>query len=164
MLKKMMQITCWIAYDKVMKSAWIDKQHYGGLTVEWDYKERTCDLSIPGYLRHALARFEHPMPTQPEYAPHVHPKRQYGAKQQMTSDPDLSPAVNLKDQKLVREVVGVLLFYARAIDSTYFKTLSTLSTQLSKPTAKTMEAVTKVLNYSATNPNAVLRFLSLIHI
>jgi len=35
---------------------WKGKQYskYCGLTLEWDYENHTCDISIPGYIEHAL--------------------------------------------------------------------------------------------------------------
>jgi Reverse transcriptase (RNA-dependent DNA polymerase) len=34
-------------------------EKYCGLTLQWDYNKRTCDVSIPGYIEHALQHFEH---------------------------------------------------------------------------------------------------------
>jgi hypothetical protein len=44
---------------------------YCGLTLEWDYKNRTVDLYMPGYIKAALHRYQHPVPTRPEHAPHT---------------------------------------------------------------------------------------------
>ena len=35
---------------------------YLGITLKWDYINRTCDLSTPGYIAAALHRFQHPLP------------------------------------------------------------------------------------------------------
>jgi hypothetical protein len=32
---------------------------YCGLTLDWDYKNRTVDLSIPGYIKAALHKYQH---------------------------------------------------------------------------------------------------------
>ena len=60
----------------------------------------------------------------------------------------------------VQQIIGVLLFYARAVDCTQLVALSDLSTQQSKPTARTLAAITKLLNYCATHPDAVLRYVA----
>jgi hypothetical protein len=39
---------------------------YCGLTLEWDYKNRTVDLSMPGYIKSALHKYQHPAPARPE--------------------------------------------------------------------------------------------------
>jgi hypothetical protein len=44
---------------------------YCGLTLDWDYKDRTVDLSMPGYIKAALHKYQHPAPARPEHAPHT---------------------------------------------------------------------------------------------
>jgi hypothetical protein len=44
---------------------------YCGLTLEWDYKNKTVDLSFPGYIKAALHKHQHAAPTRPEHAPHT---------------------------------------------------------------------------------------------
>jgi hypothetical protein len=46
-----------------------DGKLYCGVTLAWDYKARTVDLSMPGYVTAALHQFQHPTPRQPCYAP-----------------------------------------------------------------------------------------------
>jgi hypothetical protein len=43
---------------------------YVGLTLTWNYKARTVDLSMPGYVAKALERFQHLPPTRPQHSPH----------------------------------------------------------------------------------------------
>jgi hypothetical protein len=38
---------------------------YCGLTLDWDYNKRTVDLSIPGYIKAALNKYQHPAPARP---------------------------------------------------------------------------------------------------
>jgi hypothetical protein len=38
---------------------------YCGLTLDWDYKKRTVDLSMPGYIKVALHKYQHPAPARP---------------------------------------------------------------------------------------------------
>jgi hypothetical protein len=44
---------------------------YCGLTLDWNYQDRTVDLSMPGYIKAALHKYQHPAPARPEHAPHV---------------------------------------------------------------------------------------------
>jgi hypothetical protein len=30
---------------------------YSGMTLKWDYKNRTCDISMPGYTSNVLSKF-----------------------------------------------------------------------------------------------------------
>jgi hypothetical protein len=38
---------------------------YCGLTLEWDYKNRTVDLSMPGYIKASLHKYQHAAPARP---------------------------------------------------------------------------------------------------
>jgi hypothetical protein len=63
---------------------------YIGLTLAWDYKARTVDLSMPGYVTKALERFQHPPPKRPQHSPHDWQAPQYGVKTQLTDEADTS--------------------------------------------------------------------------
>jgi hypothetical protein len=43
---------------------------YCGITLKWDYENKHVDLSMSGYIKDALHKFQHPMPKRPQYAPH----------------------------------------------------------------------------------------------
>ncbi len=141
----------------IITTDWEGKQ-FCGITLDWDYENRTVDLSMPGYVDKALQRFEHPTPTRAEDSPHEWNKPQYGAKQQMTPDPDTSPPLEQQDIKRLQEVIGTLLFYARAIDNTMLVALGTLASAQTKGTQATAKAMKKLLNYAATHPNAVIKY------
>jgi hypothetical protein len=115
---------------------------------------------IPGYIERALKRFKHPFPPVPQHLPHAWLKPTYGAKQQLTAAPDKTLALNASDTKRVQEVLGTLLFYARAVDSTILPSISgTLATQQSKGTRATMTALTQLLNFCATHSDVTVRFI-----
>jgi hypothetical protein len=135
-----------------------DGAKYCGLTLNWDYTNRTVDISIPGYIERALQRFQHPTPSRPEHAPHAWQKPIYGAKTQYAPGPDSAPAIDATDTKRLQEVLGTLLFYARAVDSTMLPTISTLASQQAHGTTATMEALTQLLNYCASHPDATIRY------
>jgi hypothetical protein len=44
---------------------------YCGLTFNWDYDNKTVDISMPGYIDRALQRFAHPTPATPQDSPHA---------------------------------------------------------------------------------------------
>jgi hypothetical protein len=70
---------------------------YCGLTLDWDYKNRTADLPMPGYIKATLHKYEHAAPTRPEHAPHTWNPPVYGAKTQYVEDENNSPALSAKD-------------------------------------------------------------------
>jgi hypothetical protein len=40
--------------------------------LDWDYHTKNDDLSMPGYIKAVLRKFQHPTPTRPENAPHTY--------------------------------------------------------------------------------------------
>ena len=66
------------------------------------------------------------------------------------------PALDAADCMCIQEVIGVLLYYARAMDSTMLAALGTLATQQAHGTQATMEALMQLLNYCAMHPHAVI--------
>ena len=48
---------------------------YCVITLEWDYENRTVDLSMPNNVPTKLKKFYHPNPSKPQYAPHKLPPR-----------------------------------------------------------------------------------------
>jgi hypothetical protein len=113
---------------------------------------------MPGYIERALQRFEHPQPAKPQHSPHKWQKPSYGAKVQYALEPDDSPALTAADTTRVQEVLGTLLFYARAVDVTMLPAIGTIATQQASATEETLEATTHLLNYCATHPDAIVRF------
>ena len=131
---------------------------YCGLTLKWDYLNRTCDISMPGYIERALSRFQHKPHRSPEHSPHPWQRPNYGAKTQFAADPDETPALDAADKTRILEVLGTLLFYARAIDSTMLTAIGELATEQSQATKSTMEKLSQLLNYCAAHPDATVRF------
>ncbi len=130
---------------------------YIGLSLDWDYVKRTVTLSMPGYIERALTRFEHPPPSKPEYSPHAWSAPTYGSRQQYVTT-ITSELLNAKDTKRVQEVLGTLLYYARAIDCTLVPSIGTIATEQSCATKLTMVAITKLLNHVATYPDASVTY------
>ena len=135
-----------------------DAKLYSGITLQWNYENRTVDLSMPEYVETALARFEHPAPSKPEHQPHKHNLPQYGQTTQYVEDPDTSRPLGIEEIKRLQQIVGTFLFYGRAVDPTTLVALSTIASQQANATENTMAAATKFMNYMATNPNATTRY------
>jgi hypothetical protein len=127
-----------------------------GIHLDWDYKARTVNLSMPGYVERALQRFKVQDPPR-HHSPHKHLEPQYGAKIQLTTL-DTSPPIDKDAIKTVREIVGVFLYYGRAIDNTILVALGSIAAQQSKGTEATAQACVDLLNYAATYPNATIQY------
>jgi hypothetical protein len=110
---------------------------YCGLTLEWDYKKRTVDLSMPGYIKYTLHKYQHPSPARPEHTPHTWNPPIYGAKTQFVSEITTSPALSDKDVNKLQQLTGTLLYYARAVDPTLIMPINVLASEQSNATEVT---------------------------
>jgi hypothetical protein len=131
---------------------------YCGLTLKWDYLARTVDLSMPGYVATALLKFMHPTPARPQHSPHAWNPPNYGATIQYAADSDNSPPLDSTELTRLQTIVGTFLYYARAVDNTMLVALGTLASQQNNGTAATTIAITQLLNYAASHPDATLRY------
>ena len=113
---------------------------------------------MPNYIKMVLARFNHQKPDVNEDAPSKYISPTYGSKIQMPLPPDTSKLLNKKGITRVQKVVGCLLFYALAVDPTMLVAISDLAAAQSKSTENTNAALTKLLNYAASHPDAELEF------
>jgi hypothetical protein len=113
---------------------------------------------MPGYIKKALQRFAIPPTTRAQHAPHVWSKPVYGQTQQLTKPIDNSPALNATERRRLQEIIGTLLYYDRAIDSTLLVALGTLAPAQAEGTKATANACKQLLNYYAHHPDAVVRF------
>jgi hypothetical protein len=136
-----------------------DGSLYCGISLKWDYKQRTCDISMPTYIEKQLHKFRHDRPKRPQHSPFRAQERKYGKDAQKPLEPDTSPPVLDKERKLrIQQIVGALLYYARAVDMTILVALSAIASQQNAPTEQTESAIDQLLDYVASNPVASVRF------
>jgi hypothetical protein len=129
---------------------------YSGMTLKWDYKHKTCDISMPGYVSNVLSKFQHDAPKHPQHTPsrYVTPD---GAKTQYTTK-DETPPLTAQQCLTIQEVTGSVLYYARAVDPTVLMPLNDIATEQTKATEKTQAATNQMLDYLATHPDATIRY------
>jgi hypothetical protein len=131
---------------------------YVGITLDWDYERREVHLSMPGYVGKALTQFGHEKPARRQDAPAPYNPPNYGAKQQFADGPDSSPPLSKEGKKFIQRVNGKFLFLGRAIDSTLLVALSTLASQQATPTEQTKARAKWLLDYVASQEEAVVTF------
>ena len=110
------------------------------------------------YVKESLILFNHAVPRTPQDQPHPQIKPKYGQKGQYTKEEDASPPLNATKNKLVQEVLGVFLYYGRAIDMTVLTALGNIATQQAAPNENTMRNVHQFFDYAATHPDAIITF------
>eukprot|EP00804_Cyclotella_cryptica_P007211 CCRYP_009751-RB/>CCRYP_009751-RB protein AED:0.29 eAED:0.25 QI:0/-1/0/1/-1/1/1/0/612 len=131
---------------------------YCGIKLDWNYDKHTLLISLPGYIQKVLQRFQHDKPDTPQCCPYQpHPKK-FGADSQDTLPQDTSKPLDPDGVKRVQQVVGSLLFYARAVDNTILPALSTIASSQAAATELTLAQCSQLLDYCASNPDTSVQY------
>jgi hypothetical protein len=130
---------------------------YSGMTLKWDYKHRTCDISMPGYVSNVLSKFQHDAPKHPQHTSHRYVTPVYGAKTQYATK-DETPPLTATKCLTIQKVTGSVLYYARVVDPTVLMPLNDIATEQTKATEKTQAATNQLLDYLATHLDATIRY------
>jgi hypothetical protein len=139
-----------------LKTDW-EAKVYSGMYLKWDYKNRTCDISMPGYVSNVLSKFQHDAPKHPQHTPSRYVTPVYGAKTQYATK-DETPPLTEKKCLTIQKVTGSILYYARAVDPTVLMPLTDIATEQTKATEKTQATANQVLDYLVTHPDATIRY------
>jgi hypothetical protein len=131
---------------------------YLGITIDWDYKKREVHLSMPGYVKKALAQFCHRIPERSQHQPHKHTIPSYGATIQCAKPEDTTRLLSKEEKKYIQQVIGTFLYYGRAVDSTMLTTLSSIASTQAEPTEETMSNIHFFLDYAATHQDAIITY------
>jgi hypothetical protein len=134
-----------------------EEKVYSGMSLKWDYKNRTCNISMPGYVSNVLSKFQHDAPKHPQHTPSKYVTPVYGAKTQYATK-DETPPHTAKQCITIQTVTGSVLYYARAVDPTVLVPLNDIATEQTKATEKTQAATNQLLDYLATHPYATIRY------
>lgn len=132
---------------------------YLGYTVEFDDIHHTVSLSMPNYVPKLLQRFFPNEIVKGAPSPAVYQPPQYGKSTQrvMPSDPAdtlLSPP----EVTRLQEIIGSLLFYARAVDYTILSAVGHVASIQATPTRSVMDAAIRIIRYLASYPAHKLVF------
>ena len=112
---------------------------------------------MPGYVKRALERFQHPPPIKPQYAPHRWSLPTYGKTIQHAPTDD-TPRLDAKGTTRVQSVSGTFLYYGRAVDPTLLCALSDISGNQASPTTLTQDDCNWLMDYCHTYPDAKIRY------
>jgi hypothetical protein len=130
------------------------------MSLKWDYKNRTCDITMRGYVSNVLSKFQHDAPKHPQHTPSRYVTPVYGAKTQYATK-DETPPLTAKQCLTIKKVTGSILYYARAVDPTDLMPLNDIATEQTKATEKTQTATNQLLDYLASHPDATIRYHAL---
>jgi hypothetical protein len=108
---------------------------------------------MPSYIKNLLIKIKHPCTTKPHLLPHKCLPIAYGAKAQLTPMAKTSERLDLRPKPRIQEIVGLLLYYAQAVNNKLLVALSTIAAQQSCSTVATKQAVYLLLDSVATYPS-----------
>jgi hypothetical protein len=113
---------------------------------------------MPGYVKKKLQEYGYIKPKKPQTCPYSPEPKKFGTDTQASLPPDTSPKLDAKGIKRVQQIVGSILYYARAINMTVLKALSSIAVEQTKASDKTMARCTQLLDYLSHNADAKIHF------
>jgi hypothetical protein len=126
---------------------------FAGIDIKWDYTNGRCRISMDGYIDTLLIKFDYPRPTKPRLSPYKCIPIAYGSKTQLLPEIDTSELLDDTRKLRIQEIVGSLLYYARAVDNKQLVALSAIAARQATATIATKQDVQLLLDYVATYPN-----------
>ena len=90
-----------------------DGKRFCGVHLDWDYDQRTCSLSMPGYVTNALHKFQHPKPHKAQDSPYPANAKQYGVKVQLTDPIDTTARLPKHEIKRLQQRHFLILWSCR---------------------------------------------------
>ena len=110
------------------------------------------------YVSKDLERFQNPTPTRPQHSPHKWLAPMYGAKVQSSPNASTAPDLDKRGITRVQNIAGTFLYIARAVNPTMLVALNDIGAKQASPTTETIKKTKMLMEYVATQPNAVIRF------
>ena len=99
---------------------------------------------MPNYISKIRQRFNHREPSKPEHSPYKAPPRKYGLGAQDPIPPDDTAEIDEKRVRVVQQVIGGCLYYARAVDDTILMALSAIASEQAAATENIERKVLKL--------------------
>ena len=130
---------------------------YLRMTIDHDFINNTITISMPDYVPKAMKRFGIKEDHKKTYAPGPHMKVQYG-KTPQTANIDMSPQISDERRRIIQQVVGVFMYYSRAVDSTMLCETNKLASKQARPTSDVERDTYQLLHYASTKPLAAVTF------
>jgi hypothetical protein len=117
---------------------WMDNLHCA-IRLNWDCTKCTFGISIPGYIKKKLHQYSHIASKQVQNCPYTSAPKQSGSEAQAPLPLDSLPKLDKAGIKKVQKIVGSILHYARAVNMTVLVALSTIATNQTIATERTLE-------------------------
>ena len=133
---------------------------YLGFAIKFSEDRNEVHLSLPGYIAKAIERFC-PQITKGSRSPAVYVPPKMGAQGQIVDNDhehDNTAKLQPAEIKRLQEIVGVMLYYARAVDGTMLPAVNYIGSRQARPTQRVMDDAMRLMAYAAAFPNNELVF------
>jgi hypothetical protein len=135
---------------------WDGSLYCGISTLKWDFLTRTAGLSMASHIATTIHKFQHPLPTWPEYSSCPWNKPVFGQSTQQPFPEDSLGHFFSQDILRMHQIIGTLLFYAQAVLMTQLAALNYIASEQPKGTKNIATAILQDLKYCATHPHATI--------
>ena len=113
---------------------------------------------MPNFLSKILDLFQHPVPTRPQRSPHKWLAPTHGSKVQYSPNGTTTPKLDKRGITCVQRIAGTFLHIYRAVKPTMLVALNGIGAEQASPTTDTINKTKMLMDYAATQLNAVIRF------
>jgi hypothetical protein len=117
---------------------------YLGFTIKFDHDMLTVSLSMPDYVPKMLQRFYPDQILRGAASPAIYVPPVYGAKIHETTI-DTSEVLSPNNITRLQEIIGSVLFYARAVDCTMLTAVNHLASLQANPTVAVLSAADRLM-------------------
>jgi hypothetical protein len=119
---------------------------YVGFHVKHDKGNRVLTLSMPNYISEAAKRFNIKAPVEVVSYPYLQ------------GDEEDQGECTSHEKKRIQQIVGVIQYYARALDLTLLTAVTKLASQQARATRATLRAAERLIEYAMTQPSPEIHF------
>ena len=105
-------------------------------------------------------RHKHKPPRKPQHSPHATPPCKFGHDALEPIKHDHQPLLPPDRIKRIQQIIGTILYYARAVDITTLVTLSSITAKQTKATESTKTRVVQLLDYLYTHKDATIQYVA----
>ena len=113
---------------------------------------------INAKLCHKISQKIQAQVTKKQHQPYTSAPIIYGSKYKYTTPASTAPFLDNKGKKFIQQVCGKFLFLGRAMDSNLLCPISAIASQSATLTEDTMQQTQQIIDYIATQEEAVLTF------
>jgi hypothetical protein len=131
---------------------------YLGMTILHDKQAFTMSISMPGYVDNVLTRFHEWAGQRKASSSSIYHAPQYGSKMQYATTDNTGP-LTFADVKTLLEIVGNMLYYARAFDPAILTTTNTIASEQANPTGAVHTKAVRFLQYAAAYPDHIVTYV-----